>query len=128
MSYRDPDLADATKRKLTSVRRSITRAATKLDKLEADLTVPEAESQLRDVSKKLDSLNEEYKTLHYKLLDLVLEEAEDEVELIEEKMADHEDKFSLLTLQVVRLSRQIAASAPRPEGERRLNLYASGKG
>ena len=72
------------------------------------------------MSKKLDSLNEEYMSLHYQILDLLRDREDNELNTIEGKLANHENKFSSLTMDVVRLSREIAAAKPFSESEQKV--------
>ena len=110
MSYHEAEEATAIKRKMASVHHGVTRISTKQDGLESSLSDLELASKLKEASRKLN-LDEEYTTLHYELFILLIEEADDELESNEEKLAEHDDKHSILSLRIKRLVNQ-ASSEP----------------
>ena len=72
-------------------------------------------------------MDTEYKMLHYELLGQLTDGAEDELKANEDKLAEHDDKCSLLSVCIRRLADKVPVTKSIQESEwRMLNVKFNG--
>ena len=110
------------------VRASITRLATRLRELEAAADPPDKTKNARQLLGKLKSLDEEFRGLHYEVIDLFEDGGEDSVEAEQVILDKHDDDVSTLTVRLESLCVTTATSTTdvRKSLSRRLSRLQAG--
>lgn len=86
------------------VRASITRLGARLTELEYTADQPRTRDHARQLLGKLRSLDEEFRRLHYELIDLIDEGSDDALEAEQATLDKHDDDVATLTVRVETLS------------------------
>ena len=86
------------------VRASITRLRTRLTELEDAADQPHTPDHARQLLGKLRSLDEEFRGLHYELIDLIDEDDQDSLETEQVTLDKHDDEVATLTVRLETLS------------------------
>ena len=82
------------------VRASITRLAARLKELENASPEPDTPKHARQLSEKLKSLDEEFRKLHYEVIDLIDDDGDSTVEAEQVILDKHDDDVSELTVRL----------------------------
>lgn len=100
----DPLRALSTLRKRRGViRGSITRLGKRLRELEATPTGPEVGDGARQSATKLETLDKDYKSLHFDVVDLIDDEEMEELEKEQEVLDKHDDDVASIALRLQQL-------------------------
>ena len=83
------------------VRASVTKLGTKLTELEGKTEDPSTLSHAQHLSSRLDSLDSEFKTHHYSVVDLIVND--DELESEQNIIYQHDDTSAELSLRIQKL-------------------------
>ena len=110
------------------VRASITRLGTRLKELDDTADQPRTSEHARQLLVKLKSLDEEFRGLHYEIIDLIDEGGEDVIEAEQVILDKHDDDVATLTVRLESLSTAAVASTPdtRKPLSRRLSRIQTG--
>ena len=94
------------------VRASITRLGTRLTELEETSDQPRTPDHARQILGKLRSLDEEFRGLHYELIDLIDAGSEDALDAEQVILDKHDDDVAMLTVRLEVLSTAVRAPSP----------------